>query len=410
MLVPGKRVPGDENRGILYTATGRFTAYYNYANRRYYAGTFDTLPLARAGRDAEYARRKGGAPAVSLKSKRELFDTFVTVTFFPLSFKTAKSGKPKKASTIRAAISRYRVYLQPFFGPLMLEDVTYSHILTFRADLERGAFVAPEFVELPPRTEGGRPRRYKPRRTVKPSPKTTREVLVLLRQILKEAARAKGLVNPFPDDFIPSGERPEIEPPDLATAVKIAKAIRSLPHRTLTYVLIYAGCRLGEALALEWRHIDFEAKRVRIEQSADAKTREIQTPKTKRGIRTVPLDPALAKELRAYRRALETAGEPSPWLFPTSAPHDGVFVLDQRSYVQRHFDPARRTVTSARVTPHMLRHTWCTLAVTRYPVAYVSKWAGHSDPSFTYRTYVQAIRSEEARLAATFTLGRTRRG
>ncbi|MEA2165521.1 MAG: Phage integrase family [Thermoanaerobaculia bacterium] len=117
-------------------------------------------------------------------------------------------------------------------------------------------------------------------------------------------------------------------------------------------------------------------------------------------------------KLRAYRSIQLHGDVPhyDGWLFPSRRPAEGEkkYVIDQRAFVHRHFEPARRSVTKEHITPHMLRHTWCSLAVARYPVAYVSKWAGHSDVSFTYRTNVQAIASEESRLANNFGLGRRR--
>jgi integrase len=408
-LVPGARVPGHENRGILYTAGGRFSVYYNYANRRQYAGTFGDLVTAREARDQAIADRRSGRGAVSLKAARTLFSTFVDEQFFKDAYLTSKRGKAKKDSTIRAAKSRYSVYLKPFFGQLMLEDVTYGKIREFRRKLDAGTFRGPEVVEIVPEG-GGAPRRYKPRRTAELSAKSRREILILLRQIVDAARRERIITeDPFPEGIIPAADRPDIEPPDFKTALAIAEAIPSLPHRVLTLVLVFTGCRLGESLALRWEDVDFREKRLHIGRSADAKTRKIQEPKTKRGVRSVPLDARLAKELRAYRTAQKRGQAPSydAWLFPSTQPNaeTGQFVLDQRSYVQRHFDPARRRVTKNRVTPHMLRHTWCSVAVTRYPVAYVSKWAGHSDVSFTYRVYVQPFEAEERRLAASFALG-----
>ncbi len=408
-FVPGARVPGDENRGILFTKTSRFAVYYNYANRRCYAGTYDDLPLAREARDRAIAARRSGRAISSAKSGRMLFSAFVEGPFFTEAFLLTKKGCAKKESTIRAARSRYTVYLKPCFGGTMLEDITSTKIRAFRARLDAGEFAAAEIVELPSRTADGEPRRYKPRRTDTLSSKSKREILLLLRQIINVAREDERIKDaPFPDRVIPSADPAEMSPPDLATALAIAKAIPSVPHRTLTYVLIYTGCRLGEAMALTWDDIDFAGKRIRIARSADAKTRKIQEPKSKRAKRNVPLDPRLAKELRAYRTRQEKGIAPTlgAWLFPTTRPNDaeGIFVMDQRSYVQRHFEPARKAVTKNHVTPHGLRHMWCSEAVTKYPVAYVARWAGHHDPSFTYRVYVQPFEAEEQRLAATFSL------
>ncbi len=406
---PGTRVPGADNRGILATAAGTFAVYISYANRTTYVGTFPDIPAARAARDAAVADRKGGRTIVPRRKAKTLFGAFAS-TFLQTTYQKTKRGILKKPSTVRAAASRYRAYLEPFFGALMIEDVTDAQIERFAEKLEAGDLTPPETFEAT--TEEGTVRRYKPRHVATLSAKSRREILNLLRLILRGAKRARLIAeNPFPEDIIPAADHAEIDPPDFETAIAIADAITYLPHRILTYVLLYTGCRLGEAIALRWADIDFTGKRVSIARSADAKTRIAQDPKTKRSRRRVPLDAALAAHLRAYKRAQASGKVPThdDWLFPSSAPNEETqqFVIDQRNYAQRSFEPARKRVAAKkRVTPHMLRHTWCSMAVQKYPVAYVSKWAGHASVDFTYRVYVQPFEREEARFAQTFSITR----
>lgn len=408
---PGTRVPGADNRGILATAAGTFAVYISYANRTTYVGTFPDIPTARAARAAAVADRKSGRTVVPRRKARTLFGAFAT-TFLKTTYRKTKRGILKKPSTVRAAESRYRAYLEPFFGALMIEDVTETQIERFAGKLEAGELTPPETFEAT--TEEGTVRRYKPRHVETLSAKSRREILNLLRLILRGAKRERLLTEtPFPEDIIPAADQAEIDPPDFETALAIADAIEYLPHRILTYVLVYTGCRLGEAIALQWSDIDFAAKRISIARSADAKTRVAQEPKTKRSKRHVPLDAALAAHLRSYKRAQVRGAAPAygDWLFPSSAPNEKTqqFVIDQRNYAQRSFEPARNRVASKqRVTPHMLRHTWCSMAVQKYPVAYVSKWAGHASVDFTYRVYVQPFASEEARFASTFSIAHHR--
>ena len=173
------------------------------------------------------------------------------------------------------------------------------------------------------------------------------------------------------------------------------RAIASLKHRCIAGVLAYAGLRLGEALALKWGDIDFRRGYISVERSADAKTRQVGPTKTAHGVRDVPLDPELAKLLQSYRRTLRPAPHGDDWLFPSARQRrdatDAPPIIDQRAFVQRYWDVARKKVTAKRITPHTARHVWCSVMVTLFPVADVAAWAGHHSPSFTYDRYVKPL-------------------
>ncbi len=85
-------------------------------------------------------------------------------------------------------------------------------------------------------------------------------------------------------------------------------------HRALWAVLGYSGARIGEALGLEWQHVDLAAGWLRIRQAATCGV--IAACKTKTATRDVPVLPELHAILSAYRA--ECGGEPSGLLFHTS--------------------------------------------------------------------------------------------
>ena len=68
----------------------------------------------------------------------------------------------------------------------------------------------------------------------------------------------------------------------------------------LGYLILYTGCRLGEALALQMRDIDMKQNVIRITKSVafHGNQPQIQSPKTKNSVRTVPLLPPLKERLR----------------------------------------------------------------------------------------------------------------
>jgi integrase len=398
VYTPGKRVPGERNVGIIATAAGSFESFVSYGGRRFTAGTHATLEEARDARDARLRELQGGGSASSLRARRVSFAEFFEATFFPETY--TRPSDPKRASTLRAALSRYATYLRPYFGHRALADITYTTITTFIGKLAAGAFRAPETVT---RCVHGKERVYKPRRVMTPSAKTRREVLLLLRSALTDAVLHRHIrENPFPPKSIPSArnrdavaEKKKRETLSPKTILAIVGKIPSLKHRTIATVLAYAGLRLGECLALQWGDVDFRRGFLSVVRSADAKTREVGPPKTPHSIRDVPLDPALAKALRTYRASLGRVPAAGDWMFPSERQRReqiGVApIIDQRVFVQRYFEPARKKMTTERITPHTLRHLWCSTMVTRFPVADVSVWAGHHSPSFTYERYVKPL-------------------
>src|SRR5439155_5824171 len=62
----------------------------------------------------------------------------------------------------------------------------------------------------------------------------------------------------------------------------------------------YAGLRLGEIRALRWLDLDLTAGTVRVERSL-LPDGTPKTPKTSAGVRTIPLLPALRRQLIAWR-------------------------------------------------------------------------------------------------------------
>jgi integrase len=65
------------------------------------------------------------------------------------------------------------------------------------------------------------------------------------------------------------------------------------------------GLRIGEALALEWRHVQLDGSAPHVKVQRGALAWPPRAPKTRSGRRDVPLDPDLAIELRLHRVATE---------------------------------------------------------------------------------------------------------
>ena len=165
-----------------------------------------------------------------------------------------------------------------------------------------------------------------------------------------------------------------------------ALARESGKHGTLVLVLAYCGLRWGEATGLRVRSIDFARRRITIDENAVESGAQIHvgTPKSHE-LRTVPFPVFLAEHLA---KACEGKKQ-----------DDLVFSADDGSHLRR---PRNPTATSAggwfehavkragirRVTPHDLRHTAASFAVSaRANVKVLQRMLGHKSAAMTLDVY-----------------------
>ena len=126
--------------------------------------------------------------------------------------------------------------------------------------------------------------------THKPSArKTVNEYLTVLRGIFAYALRSRVLTFD-PTNGITLPKTPPKAHREALTRAQV-EAIKNTPHEMQlpTLLMLYAGLREGECIALTWSDIDFEHKRITVNKSYNQKSKQIKTPKTDAGTRTVPL-------------------------------------------------------------------------------------------------------------------------
>jgi integrase len=161
----------------------------------------------------------------------------------------------------------------------------------------------------------------------------------------------------------------------------------------------FAGLRMGELLALRWRHVNFQAQRLHIQRSYSAG--EESSPKGRKG-RTVPLADQPA-------RALARLGQRPAF----TAPGDLVFCSRIGSHLdgsalRRRYKRARDVVCAdAPDMPalrfHDLRHTFGTLAASSFDLVNVQAMLGHADARTTSRyLHARPAAEDAAKLSAIF--------
>lgn len=182
--------------------------------------------------------------------------------------------------------------------------------------------------------------------------------------------------------------------------------IDSTVHRaqTAAMVMMHAGLRRGELLALTWGDVDWQVGMVTVNKSV---TFDGNTPVLKRGgktdaaTRSVPLDPVL----REYLRPLSYACSPLELIVPGSDGKpmtESAFTRMWDSYLavlnEQHgqqlgqqksrFSPGGIPMTIRNITPHTLRHTYATvLHAAGVDVLTAKEWLGHTDIRTTLSIY-----------------------
>jgi integrase len=280
-------------------------------------------------------------------------------------------------STYRGYEIEIRLRLKPAFGQLKLRQITRGRIESYLADLDaQGAL----------------------------SRKTINDSLIPLRQILGRAVRDGVLAtNPAvnADRDAPLElpyERPTMCFLNRDDARRYLDAC-SPWYRPLAEVLIGAGLRIGEAIALEWRDVDWDGCALQIVRAA--KDSGIGTPKGDRS-RRVHIAPYLLDLLRQHRSDdARQDGELSKLVF--HSPNGRM--LDRHNVRRRGHDAALGEAGLPReLRLHDLRHTAATLWLAAgESIYFVQQQLGHKDIQTTIDLYGhpdQAAHREAAARAA----------
>jgi integrase len=189
---------------------------------------------------------------------------------------------------------------------------------------------------------------------------------------------------------------------DLKTFLGYVKDDRLHP---LWLTLALTGLRRGEALGLLWRDVDLKTGRLLVRRSLVPVNADVvvSEPKTRKGHRSVTLDPVKVSVLKAWRR--RQRDERLEW-GPAWTNTGLVFTREDGSA----WRPERITqifaalVKKVKVPPialHGLRHTYATLALAAgiHPKV-VSERLGHSTVALTMDVYSHAIPAMEEEAAS----------
>lgn len=286
-----------------------------------------------------------------------------------------------KASTYRPIESAWRLHVEPRWGQVSVSDVRTTDVQAWLSDLTRGREANGRHLAVAGKSAS----------TVRRLHGVLAGILddaVSDRRILSNPARGVKLPRQVPRErvYLTHGQAHEL-------------AAAAGRHSTLVLVLAYCGLRWGEATGLRVRDLDMLRRRLHVQQNAvEVGSRiVVGTPKTHQQ-RSVPFPAFLAEPLA---QACQGAG---------GAPRDPdalVFTNDSGAHLRRGnaqdgwFVRAARAAGAPNLTPHDLRHTAASLAVSAGAnVKAVQRMLGHASAAMTLDVYADLFDDDLDRVAA----------
>jgi integrase len=313
-----------------------------------------------------------------------------------------------------SAVERMRndleVHLVPFFGEYLVDQIGAELIERYSAEKveerkageRRVAALEAELAEaaraeLP--VAGAKRRLAEARRARGLSNVSINKTLTLLRQVLAAAVRY-GYLDRNPVEDV---RRLKVAKPAQAFLQldQIDALVEATPEgrRPLLWTLILAGLRIGEALALRWRDVDLLADppRITVTRTWDPACK-VEGPVKTGEEGSVTIGRYLLETLLEHKAGSAHAGD-DDLVFPTAAGRH----QNPSNLRKRVLSPAvevangrlreRGMPTIPPITPHSLRHTYCSLLISDgVDISTVAAQMRHADVSTTLKVYTHVMK------------------
>jgi len=198
------------------------------------------------------------------------------------------------------------------------------------------------------------------------SHKTIKDILIVLKMILKFGAKHKWLdYTPFDIQFPTEREKHNIEVLSRADQKKIMNYIQEhFTFRNLgVYICLSAGMRIGEVCALTWEDIDTDngvisvkrtIQRIYVIEERNRRTELIlDTPKTKNSIREIPISKDLLRILKPFKKIVN----PSFFVLTNDAKP-----TEPRTY-RSYYKNLMKELNMPELKFHGLRHSFATRCI-----------------------------------------------
>ena len=283
------------------------------------------------------AARNGEDPA----AKRDTDRAAITVTELADRFDKEHIALRVKASTGKEYRRNLKRFILPALGRLRVNEVTRADVAKFHHDLRHIPYQANRCLEIISKMFslaemwGLRPDGSNPRKHIKKYAEEKRERFLSPAEINRVGEVLREM---------------ESEGVELASGIAAAR------------LLILTGCRLSEIMTLQWEHINFSGKALRL-------------PDSKTGAKIVHLGQPAIQVLEKIERI-----ETNPWVIVGTNPD--ARLTDLQPFWQR--VRARAGLKDVRI--HDLRHTFASIAVASgQGLPMIGKLLGHTQVQTTAR-------------------------
>ena len=293
------------------------------------------------------------ATAIAASMVTPLFSTFAEQWFG--EFKVG--WRRTYITTVRGTLDRHLI---PRFGPVAIGAITRAQILDLRAHLSasRG------------RREGS-----------KLSPARINTIMLILRQILQEAADRYEFTMPMGRLKPLKIPKSDVDPFTLEQAQQIIDSVRR-DYRNYMVTRFFTGMRSGELHGLKWKYVDFERRLILVRETIVGGQEEYT--KTDSSQRDIVMSQLVFDALKAQHKATghldyvfcNRAGEP----------------LDTNNFTKRVWYPLLRHLGLALRRPYQTRHTAATLwlAAGESP-EWIARQLGHASTEMLFRVYSRFV-------------------
>lgn len=221
-------------------------------------------------------------------------------------------------------------------------------------------------------------------------PKTVRDILTVLRQILNYAAEQELYDKPSIKIKLP---KDTVDTIPILSSIEQQRLVRFLnqePDLQKLGVLIclYTGMRLGEICGLRWEDVDFSNRIIKVRRTIQRIGNEnggtrflIDVPKTQKSVRDIPLPDFLMEHLQRNKCSNLSAYVLSGM---------GEFI-QPRTYQNRFKAYLRSSGLSEDFHFHTLRHTFASRAIELgFDPKTLSEILGHANVNITLNRYVHS--------------------
>lgn len=243
---------------------------------------------------------------------------------------------------------------------------------------------------------------------------TQRQAHSIIRAALKHAVwrghvgrNVAALVKP------PQRAKPDTTTMSEADVFAVHKALVGDPLQARWHLALDLGLRPGEAIALEWKHVDFGANTIRVEQEVvqvvGKGAQLVQMTKTTAGTRVIAVPPRIMGMLKATRdrQMMKRAEKGDDWVQwePDGKPHSWCFTRDNGAPYRPSADAKNwKALLDKAGVPHTrrytARHTAASMALSAgADVVSVADMMGHSSPALTLSVYTHAVEERKRALA-----------